>query len=159
LFSSDLFRILLPHEPSESDGAALSARVAAMCDIGLEPGCSVRTIDQCVTEARGDITVETSLLETRWLAGSRKLTQPLHTRMMEHLDARVFFQGKRAEMQQRHARYQDTPFSLEPNCTESPGGLRDLHIHYVDGWGSGIRKTLSAYCKGWTAHHRRTRVT
>lgn len=113
--------ILLPHEPTEHDEAALSALVAAMWDIGLEPGCSVRTVEQCITEARGDITVETSLLETRWIAGSRKLTQALHQRMTEHLDARVFFQGKRAEMQQRHARYQDTPYSLEPNCKESPG--------------------------------------
>ncbi|MFM7011095.1 MAG: [protein-PII] uridylyltransferase [Betaproteobacteria bacterium] len=127
-FSDVDLLILLPHEPSESDEAALSALVAAMWDIGLEPGCSVRTIDQCVTEARCDITVETSLLETRWIAGSRKLTQTLHTRMTEHLDARVFFQGKRAEMQQRHARYQDTPYSLEPNCKESPGGLRDLQV-------------------------------
>lgn len=133
--------ILLPHEPSESDEAALSALVAAMWDIGLEPGCSVRTIDQCVTEARGDITVETSLLETRWLAGSRKLTQTLHTRMMEHLDARVFFQGKRAEMQQRHARYQDTPYSLEPNCKESPGGLRDLQVIMWMARAAGFGKT------------------
>ncbi len=127
-FSDVDLLILLPHEPNERDEAALSALVAAMWDIGLEPGCSVRTIEQCVTEARGDITVETSLLETRWIAGSRKLTQTLHTRMTEHLDARVFFQGKRAEMQQRHARYQDTPYSLEPNCKESPGGLRDLQV-------------------------------
>lgn len=120
--------ILLPVEPTPVDEAGLSTLVAAMWDIGIEPGYSVRTIEQCVEEARGDITVETSLLETRWIAGSRSLTHRFVQTMNEHLDAREFFQAKRAEMQQRHARHQETPYALEPNCKESPGGLRDLQV-------------------------------
>ncbi len=120
--------ILLPVEPSPEDEAGLSALVAAMWDIGIEPGYSVRTIEQCVEEARGDITVETSLLETRWISGSRVLTQRFMQTMNDHLNARNFFQAKRAEMQQRHARHQETPYALEPNCKESPGGLRDLQV-------------------------------
>lgn len=127
-FSDVDLLILLPSEPTPADETTLSGLVAAMWDVGLEPGCSVRTIEQCLSEARSDITVETSLLEMRWIAGSRALTQRLITRMKEQLDARNFFQAKRSEMQQRHARYQDTPYSLEPNCKESPGGLRDLQV-------------------------------
>jgi [protein-PII] uridylyltransferase len=47
---------------------------------------------------------------------------------MARLDPSAFFRAKRVEMLQRHARYQDTPYALEPNCKESPGGLRDLQV-------------------------------
>ena len=46
----------------------------------------------------------------------------------EALDPKTFFQAKLAEQIQRHHKYQDTPYSLEPNCKESPGGLRDLQV-------------------------------
>lgn len=120
--------VLLPSEPGPAAESTISGLVAAMWDVGLEPGCSVRTIDQCLAEAAADITVETSLLELRWIAGSRALTQRLQSRMRDQLDPRSFFRAKRSEMQQRHARFQDTPYSLEPNCKESPGGLRDLQV-------------------------------
>jgi [protein-PII] uridylyltransferase len=127
-FSDVDLLILLPSEPSATAEASISGLVASMWDVGLEPGCSVRTIEQCLTEARGDITIETSLLELRWIAGSRVLTQQFIARMKQQLDPARFFQAKRSEMQQRHARYQDTPYALEPNCKESPGGLRDLQV-------------------------------
>jgi [protein-PII] uridylyltransferase len=127
-FSDVDLLILLNKDPSPADEAILGGLVAAMWDVGLEPGCSIRTIEQCLAEARADITVETSLLELRWIAGSRSLTQRFTQRMQEQLDPRSFFQAKRSEMQQRHARFQDTPYSLEPNCKESPGGLRDLQV-------------------------------
>ena len=120
--------ILLPRDPNPAEEDLLRTFVAAMWDIGLEPGYSVRTIDQCLTEASADITVETSMLENRWVAGSRSLVKRFAAAMTARIDARKFFQAKRAEMQQRHARYQDTPYSLEPNCKESPGGLRDLQV-------------------------------
>lgn len=127
-FSDVDLLILLPTEPNPVAEATISGLVAAMWDVGLEPGCSVRTIEQCLSEARADITVETSLLELRWIAGSRTLTQRFIGRMKEQLNPANFFQAKRSEMQQRHARHQDTPYSLEPNCKESPGGLRDLQV-------------------------------
>ncbi len=127
-FSDVDLLILLPTEPNPVAEATISGLVAAMWDVGLEPGCSVRTIEQCLSEARADITVETSLLELRWIAGSRTLTQRFMSRMKEQLNPANFFQAKRSEMQQRHARHQDTPYSLEPNCKESPGGLRDLQV-------------------------------
>jgi [protein-PII] uridylyltransferase len=120
--------ILLPHAPSNTDAEAIQALVAALWDLGLEPGHSVRTLDECVTEANADITVQTALLESRWLAGSRSLMKQFEATIQEHMDAAAFFLAKRMEMYQRHARYQDTPYSLEPNCKESPGGLRDLQV-------------------------------
>jgi len=127
-FSDVDLLILLPSAPSEADEVIMSGLVASMWDVGLEPGCSVRTVEQCLTEARADITIETSLLELRWIAGSRSLTQQFMLRMKEQLDPSRFYQAKRSEMQLRHSRHQDTPYSLEPNCKESPGGLRDLQV-------------------------------
>lgn len=120
--------ILLPQAPSPVDAEKIETLVAALWDLGLEPGHSVRTLDDCVRESQADITVETSLLESRWLAGSRALMKQFEATIQQQLDAPAFFQAKRVEMQQRHARYQDTPYALEPNCKESPGGLRDLQV-------------------------------
>ncbi len=120
--------ILLPQAPAPQDEGAIEQLVASLWDLGLEPGHSVRTIEDCEQEAQADITVETALLESRWLAGSRSLMKRFEQAMHDRLDARAFFQAKRVEMQQRHARHRDSPYSLEPNCKESPGGLRDLQV-------------------------------
>ena len=120
--------ILLPGELSSAEESILGALVAALWDVGMEPGYSVRTIEQCLSEAQADITVETSLLETRWVAGSKSLMAAFMQGMHQHLDPKAFFLAKRSEMQHRHARFQETPYSLEPNCKESPGGLRDLQV-------------------------------
>ncbi|MEI7568876.1 MAG: [protein-PII] uridylyltransferase [Alcaligenaceae bacterium] len=127
-FSDVDLLILLKTEADVQAETALSGLVAAMWDVGLEPGYSVRTLQQCVQEAQADITIETSMLENRWIAGSKILLKNFSRTMTEHLNAQQFFRAKRAEMQQRHARHQDTPYSLEPNCKESPGGLRDLQV-------------------------------
>ena len=44
------------------------------------------------------------------------------------MDPKAFLRAKTLEMRQRHQKYEDTPYSLEPNCKESPGGLRDLQV-------------------------------
>jgi [protein-PII] uridylyltransferase len=96
-------------------------------DLGLEIGSSVRTVAQCIEEASQDVTVQTSLLEARRIFGSTALFERFTVRYHEEaLDARAFFTAKVLEMRQRHAKFQDTPYSLEPNVKESPGGLRDL---------------------------------
>jgi len=107
---------------------AYEAFVSACWDLGLEIGHSVRTHDECLEQARADVTVWTALLEARWLAGSRSAAQRLSRSVNEALDAKDFLHAKLAEMRQRHARYEQTPYSLEPNCKESPGGLRDLQV-------------------------------
>ena len=124
---SDVDLLLLRPDVADSD-RDYEQFVSACWDLGFEVGHSVRTIQQCLDEAHADITVQTALLEARWLAGSRSAAQALAQRLSEHLNAQQFLQAKLAEMRQRHARYENTPYSLEPNCKESPGGLRDLQV-------------------------------
>jgi [protein-PII] uridylyltransferase len=120
--------VLLDAPPTPVETGMVEALIAAMWDLGIEPGHSVRTLEDCQREAANDITVETSLMEARWLVGNKELLARLLGLMRDQQDAQTFFQAKRAEMQQRHARHQDTPYALEPNCKEAPGGLRDLQV-------------------------------
>ena len=118
--------ILLPQEADEALQNRLQALVGLWWDMGLEIGHSVRTVDECIA-ASSDITVQTNLLEARLLDGDAALFETLQQRLHEHLDPCAFYQAKSLEQQQRHTRYVDTDFNLEPNLKESPGGLRDLH--------------------------------
>ena len=120
--------ILLAGAPDAPTRAKLEALVQLLWDLGLEIGSSIRTVDECMSESRADITVQTSLLEARLVIGDTALFAQLQQRYLAELDARAFFQAKTVEMRLRHAKYEDTAFSLEPNCKESPGGLRDLQV-------------------------------
>jgi len=124
--------LLLPVSPSVTgdDGLAPSVEgfISACWDIGLEIGSSVRTVEECTEEARRDVTVQTSLLEARFLCGSRQRFDELERTTHEHIDVPSFVTAKMLEMRQRHTKHEDTPYALEPNCKESPGGLRDLQV-------------------------------
>lgn len=121
--------ILLPDEagPPASLDAAVSAFVAACWDVGLEVSHSVRTVAQCLQAARQDITACTAWLEARRVAGDAALLARFEAAFAAQLDPLAFLAAKQLEQRQRHARQQDTPYALEPDCKESPGGLRDLH--------------------------------
>jgi [protein-PII] uridylyltransferase len=139
--------LLLPNDPNPGQQATLETWVQACWDVGLEIGHSVRTIETCLVEADADITVETNLLEARPTWGSAGLFDEFGRRFQARFDAQRFFDGKLAEQQARHARFDDSAYKLEPNLKDSPGGLRDLHtIHWLaqacgiqGGW-SGIAR-------------------
>ncbi|CAG9180966.1 [protein-PII] uridylyltransferase [Cupriavidus respiraculi] len=120
--------LLLAAEPDQQTVSRLEKFIGLCWDLGLEIGSAVRTVEDCIREARQDVTIRTSLLEARLLTGNATLFAELRARYDAALDARAFFQAKLLEMRQRHAKYQDTPYSLEPNSKESPGGLRDLQV-------------------------------
>jgi [protein-PII] uridylyltransferase len=124
--------VLLPDGSLPDDDATLKTRlesfIGACWDLGLEIGSSVRTIADCVAEAEKDVTVQTSLLECRLIAGSKNAFGSLVSQLAEAMDPKAFFVAKTLEMRQRHTKFENTPYSLEPNCKESPGGLRDLQI-------------------------------
>ncbi|MFA9219462.1 MAG: nucleotidyltransferase domain-containing protein, partial [Sphingomonadaceae bacterium] len=120
--------ILLEQAPDDSTRAKLEQLVQLLWDLGLEIGHSIRTVDECLSESAADITVQTSLLEARIICGDHALFDQLQQRYAAAMDPQAFFHAKVLEMKLRHAKYEDTAFSLEPNCKESPGGLRDLQV-------------------------------
>ena len=121
--------------------AAVGGFITACWDIGLEIGSSVRTVDECVTEARNDVTVQTAMIESRFLAGARRLYGNFKRATDAAVDPLAFLRAKTLEMRQRHVKYEDTPYALEPNCKESPGGLRDLQVVMWVARGAGLGRT------------------
>nr|WP_199064356.1 [protein-PII] uridylyltransferase [Chromobacterium sp. ASV5] len=119
--------ILLSAPPTPAQAENIGQFVSLLWDIGLEIGHSVRTVDECLSEAAADITVETNLLEQRLLAGPEGIWLRLQRQLEAQRDPLAFFEGKTLEQQQRHTRHFGVSNNLEPNLKESPGGLRDLH--------------------------------
>jgi [protein-PII] uridylyltransferase len=130
--------VLLPREPDALERQRLERLIGALWDSGLEIGHSVRTVAGCIEAAAADITVRTALLEARYLAGSRELFAQLERALAESADPAAFFKAKKLEQEQRHAKYQDSPYALEPNLKEAPGGLRDLQVIQWIARASGI---------------------
>src|SRR5256886_12393137 len=120
--------VLLPDEPRAAEQERLERLIHSFWDIGLEIGHSVRTVRDCVQAAASDITVNTTLLESRFLAGSRRLFGDMQAALGRVADPASFLKAKKLEQEQRHAKHQDTPYALEPNLKEAPGGLRDLQV-------------------------------
>lgn len=128
---SDIDLLILLDEPHcEPVDAAVSRLLTFLWDIGLEVGHSVRTLDDCEAQARQDVSVITTLMESRLLCGAGKLFEQLPERIAQEKmwSSAEFFRAKLDEQAKRHHRYHDTAYNLEPNVKSSPGGLRDIQM-------------------------------
>ncbi len=126
---SDIDLLLLTrngvHDEWQED---LGAFITLLWDLKLDIGHSVRSIDESREAARGDVTILTNLLETRTIAGPDELRATLSEQVYSDdvCTDREYFIAKRDEQQQRHQKYGDTEYNLEPNVKGSPGALRDI---------------------------------
>jgi [protein-PII] uridylyltransferase len=108
--------------------AAIGRFFSLLWDAGLHTSQAVRSLAQCVEAAGEDITVLTALMECRVLAGDPDAPGALAAALAPPAlwPPAAYFEAKRAEQRQRHARFHDTAHNLEPSIKEGPGGLRDL---------------------------------
>ena len=122
--------VLRPDDVPDGAEDKLGSFVAALWDLGMEIGHSVRTVGQCAAEAHADLTVMTTLMEARLLDGPTELFDAMQAVLTPDRmwPSNEFFAGKREEQIERHHRYHDTAYNLEPNVKGSPGGLRDIQI-------------------------------
>ena len=127
--------------PSEGGPPAVAQFITDCWDAGLEIGSSVRTVAECASVAASDVTVQTALLEARLLSGDRALFRAFQKARDAALEPKAFFRAKLLELEQRHQKFENTPFSLEPNVKESPGGLRDLQVVIWTARAAGLGKT------------------
>ena len=122
--------ILVPQDASASCKESLSDFIACLWDIGLEIGHSVRNLTECEQEARADLVIATTLMESRLLIGPQSLFAEMQQLVeSENMwSSSVFFKEKKKEQIRRHRSYHDTAYNLEPNIKGSPGGLRDIQL-------------------------------
>jgi [protein-PII] uridylyltransferase len=120
--------VLLPAPPEGEGPRQIEEFVGALWDIGMEVGHSTRTIEECVAQSQQDVSVQTNLLEARLLRGDAELFERFRKACADSMDGKAFCEAKLLEQQQRHQRFNDAAYSLEPNIKENPGGLRDLQV-------------------------------
>ena len=120
--------ILLERNSHQKHASNIQSFLALLWDIGLEVGSSVRSIKECKTLARQDVTVVTALIEGRTIIGDPELfsrvTQQIAPNKM--WSEKAFFEAKVKEQTERHKKFDQIEYSLEPNVKTSPGGLRDI---------------------------------
>ncbi len=125
--------ILLPDSTLDNDAVSIQNQkietlIGLLWDIGLNVGHSVRTVQDCISESAQDVTVQTNLLEARLLCGKKVAFEAFFKAVTQTMDTAKFYAAKFKEQDNRHAKFNDTTYNLEPNIKESPGGLRDLHM-------------------------------
>ncbi len=126
---SDIDILLLVPQPPDAQGRGIVERlVTFLWDIGLEVGHSVRTVEECAQES-ADVSVMTTLLEARLLAGNAALLTEMRIALGPERvwPVKEFFEAKVREQSERHLKAHDTAYNLEPNVKTGPGGLRDIH--------------------------------
>ena len=121
---------LLEKEGDETLKKFVEVLVRFLWDMGIEVGHSVRTLKDCVIEAKKDITVATNIMESRLLHGDPALLEKMMQRTApgKIWPSKKFFAEKWREQINRHHHFHDTAYNLEPNIKEGPGGLRDIQM-------------------------------
>jgi len=127
---SDIDLLVCGEEAEHARHAEAIGRFFSMLwDSGLKVGQAVRSISHCLEQSRLDVATYTALLEIRLLVGNPEVFRELEAAVNspEVYEARGYFEAKRNEQRQRHAKFHNTADNLEPNLKEGPGGLRDFH--------------------------------
>lgn len=121
---------LLPYKQTAWGESATEAILYALWDMGLKVGHATRSVDECIRQARADMTIRTTVLEARLVAGDETLFNELNARFDRDIvqgTAADFVAAKLAERDERHRRAGQSRYLVEPNVKDGKGGLRDLH--------------------------------
>ena len=132
-FSDVDLMFLLPYKLTAHSEQVVEYILYTLWDLGLKVGHATRSINDAIRLARDDMTIRTSLLESRWLWGDEEMFKEFKKRFQAEFTAGSgldFVEAKLAERDNRHDRMGDTRYVLEPNIKEGKGGLRDLQTLY-----------------------------
>src|SRR6185437_12375547 len=121
---------LLPYKQTAWGEQVAEGILYCLWDMGLKVGHATRSIDECIRQAKADMTIRTALLEARRLFGDAKLFDELSARFDKDVvqgTAAEFVAAKLAEREERHRRVGESRYLVEPNVKDGKGELRDLH--------------------------------
>ncbi len=124
---------LLPYKQTAWGESVAEAILYCLWDMGLKVGHATRSVNECIRQAKADMTIRTAILEARFLLGDRKLFEELVTRFDKEVvqgTSAEFVAAKLAEREERHRRAGQSRYLVEPNVKDGKGGLRDLHTLY-----------------------------
>lgn len=120
---------LLPYKQTAWGESVVEAMLYVLWDLGLKVGHGTRSVSECITEARRDMTTRTALLEARFLIGEDRLYRELRQRYWQDVARNTtseFIDAKLKEREDRHLRTGNSRYSVEPNIKDGKGGQRDL---------------------------------
>ena len=121
---------LLPYKQTAWGESVAEAILYCLWDLGLKVGHATRSIDECIRQAKADMTIRTAILESRFLLGDKKLFDELMTRFDKSViqgTGPEFVAAKLNEREERHRKAGQSRYLVEPNVKDGKGGLRDLH--------------------------------
>ncbi|SDA16939.1 UTP--GlnB (protein PII) uridylyltransferase, GlnD [Methylobacterium sp. UNC378MF] len=121
---------LLPYKQTAWSESVVEGMLYVLWDLKLKVGHATRSVEECLREARADMTIRTALLEARYLFGTRILYEELVTRFDAELvvgSAAEFVEAKLRERDLRVSKAGSSRYLVEPNVKDGKGGLRDLN--------------------------------
>lgn len=121
---------LWPYKQTAWGESVVEYVLYTLWDLGFKVGHATRSVTECIRLSKTDATIETSILEARYIWGDKALFGEL----LERFEAEVMIGGveefittKLAERDARHARAGQSRYLVEPDVKDGKGGLRDLH--------------------------------
>ena len=129
-FSDIDLLFVLPYKQTPHVEQVVEAILYLLWDLKLKVGHSTRSIDECMRQAKADMTIRTAMLETRYICGEQTLMTDMVARFRKDVVAGTaleFVEAKLQESDERHKKLGDSRYVIEPNVKEGKGGLRDLH--------------------------------
>lgn len=145
---SDIDLLLLYSSSQKADlPPVVEKTLYPLWDLGLDVGCSSRSIDECLSMAQSDLHIKTALIDGRYVDGEYEFFRAfygLFTKRILHRNVRDFAEALMKDLLQRHQKYEAPEYVLEPNVKEARGGLRDFQVgrwvirakHKTDRWDS-----------------------
>lgn len=133
LFPHSDIDILFLHSSGDSESGlkdAIRRFSQELWDLRLKLSPATRTLAECDRFDPNNVEFAISLLDCRFLAGDQNLYARLHEKLIPRLIAREshnLIQNLGELTRQRHHKYGNTVFHLEPNVKDGPGGLRDYN--------------------------------
>ncbi|MGC9949392.1 MAG: HD domain-containing protein [Bryobacteraceae bacterium] len=126
----DLLLLVESGRLAQEAAAPISAFLQTLWDSGLRLSHSVRTPEECAEIHDQNIELNVSLLDQRYLAGDRALYARFAERLPRFLHAQrdPLMRNLTRLARERHQKYQNTFYHLEPNVKDTPGGMRDYQL-------------------------------